>query len=235
MDQTLIIVPSYNEYQNAHSLVSQILQVVPDSHVLLVDDNSPDGTADYAANLFRHEPRFSVLRRSGKRGLGRSYLDGYRRAAAGNYARVVQMDADFSHDPRALPDLISASQDVDVVIGSRYCAGGAVRNWSRRRKLLSKFANQYVRSITGMTVHDSTSGFRCYNQRALRSLLAGEIVAEGYAFLVETTYRVQKQGLSIVEVPITFTERRHGKSKISRRVILESMLIPWRLRYTREK
>ncbi len=235
MDQTLIIVPSYNEYQNAHSLVSQVLQIVPDSHVLLVDDNSPDGTADYAENLFRHEPRFSVLRRSGKRGLGRSYIDGYRRAAAGNYARVVQMDADFSHDPRALPDLIRASQDVDVVIGSRYCAGGEVRNWSRRRRLLSKFANRYVRSITGMQVHDSTSGFRCYNQRALRSLLAGEIVAEGYAFLVETTYRVQKKGLSIVEVPITFTERRRGKSKISRKVILESMLIPWRLRYTREK
>lgn len=234
MDQTLIIVPTYDEYQNAHSLVSQILQIVPDSHVLLVDDNSPDGTADYAENMFRHEPRFSVLRRSGKRGLGRSYLDGYRRAAVGNYARVVQMDADFSHDPRALPDLIRASQGVDVVIGSRYCAGGAVRNWSRRRKLLSKFANRYVRSITGLKVHDSTSGFRCYNQRALRSLLAGEIVAEGYAFLVETTYRVQKEGLSIVEVPITFTERRHGKSKISRKVILESMLIPWRLGYTRE-
>ncbi len=235
MDQTLIIVPSYDEYQNAHSLVSQILQIVPDSHVLLVDDNSPDGTADYVENLFRHEARFSVLRRSGKRGLGRSYLDGYRRAAVGNYVRVVQMDADFSHDPRALPDLIRASQGADVVIGSRYCPGGAVRNWSRRRKLLSKFANRYVRSITGMKIHDSTSGFRCYNQRALRSLLAGEIVAEGYAFLVETTYHAQKEGLSIVEVPITFTERRHGKSKISRKVILESMLIPWRLRYMREK
>ena len=235
MDRTLIIVPTYNEHDNAPSLVGRILQIVPDAHVLLVDDNSPDDTAAYAENLFKGESRFSVLRRAGARGLGRSYLDGYRRALEGGYVRVVQMDADWSHDPGALPELISASRETDAVIGSRYCLGGAVRNWSMRRQVMSRFANCYVRSITGLKVSDSTSGFRCYNQRAISILLGGRIVTEGYAFLVEATYRIQNAGLNIVEVPITFTERRHGKSKLSHKVIFESMLTPWRLRYPRHE
>ncbi|HVF57565.1 MAG TPA: polyprenol monophosphomannose synthase [Pyrinomonadaceae bacterium] len=232
-NRTLIIVPTYNERENAPALVERILAIVPDADVLLVDDNSPDGTADYAEQLFAAEPRFSVLRRTGARGLGRSYVDGYRKALEGGYARLIQMDADFSHDPASLPLLIAASRTADVVIGSRYCAGGGIENWPLRRQLLSRFANRYVCAITGLKIGDTTSGFRCYSQRALRHILEGLIVAEGYAFLVEATYRTHRGGLAITEVPITFTDRREGQSKISRAVILESVLMPWRLRFGR--
>ena len=235
-DRTLIIVPTYNERENVSQLVRQILLHAPDADVLIVDDNSPDGTADFAEHLFASEPRFSVLRRRGLRGLGRSYVDGYRYALEKGYARLMQMDADFSHDPASIPDLVRASRaGADVVIGSRYCPGGGIRNWPARRRFLSRFANRYVCAITGLKVGDTTSGFRCYSQRALRHVLEGLIVAEGYAFLVEATYRTHLGGLRIVEVPITFTDRREGKSKISRKVIFESVLMPWRLRFPRTK
>lgn len=233
--QTLVIVPTYNERECAPALVERILSTLDDAHVLIVDDNSPDGTADYTEELFGANPRFSVLRRRGPRGLGRSYLDGYRKALEGGYARLVQMDSDFSHDPARLPDLVRASRTADVVIGSRYCEGGGIANWPLRRRLLSRFANFYVRSITGLRVGDSTSGFRCYNRRALACLLDGPALAEGYAFLVEATYRLQNEGMRIAEVPITFTDRREGKSKISRKVILESMLMPWRLKFASQR
>lgn len=233
-DRTLIIVPTYNERENAPALISQLLEIVADADVLLVDDNSPDGTADLAEKMFGADARFSVLRRKGSRGLGRSYVDGYKKALAGGYARLVQMDADFSHDPASIPALIRASRDgADVSIGSRYCAGGGIRNWPLRRRLLSRFANRYVCAITGLKIGDTTSGFRCYSRRALRHILDGLIVAEGYAFLVEATYRTHRGGLSFAEVPITFTDRREGQSKISRKVIFESVLMPWRLRFPR--
>lgn len=234
-DRTLIIVPTYNERENVGALVEQILTIAPDAHVLLVDDNSPDGTADHAEQLFGDGGRFSVLRRTGVRGLGRSYVDGYKKALEGDYARLVQMDADFSHNPESLPDLIRASRAADVVIGSRYCAGGSIRNWSLRRRLLSRFANRYVCTITGLKINDSTSGFRCYTRRALRHILDERIMSEGYAFLVEATYRARRGGLSVVEVPITCTDRHQGKSKISRKVIFESILVPWRLRFAPSK
>jgi len=231
-DRTLIIVPTYNERENAPALIEQLLQIVADADVLLVDDDSPDGTADLAEKMFGASGRFSVLRRKGPRGLGRSYVDGYKKALDGGYARLVQMDADFSHDPASIPELIRASRGgADVVIGSRYCVGGGIRNWPLRRRLLSRFANRYVCAITGLKVGDTTSGFRCYSRRALRHILDGLIVAEGYAFLVEATFRTHKGGLSFAEVPITFTDRREGQSKISRKVIFESVLMPWHLRF----
>jgi dolichol-phosphate mannosyltransferase len=234
-DRTLIIIPTYNERENVAGLVGRILQAAPAADVLLVDDNSPDGTADHADELFSAEARFSVLRRKGARGYGRSLLDGYRKALEAGYVRVVQMDADFSHAPESVPELIRASAEADVVIGSRYCDGGRVENWPLRRRLLSRFANRYVAAITGLRVGDATSGFRCYTQRALRRLLEGRIRAEGYAFLVEATYRAHRAGLSIAEVAITFTDRREGQSKISRKVIFESVLMPWRLRLARPR
>lgn len=233
MNSTLIIVPTYNESENVPTLVEQILRHAPEANVMLVDDNSPDGTADLATELFGADARFSVLRRAGARGYGRSVLDGFRHALARGYERVVQMDADFSHDPASIPDLLAASRKADVVIGSRYCAGGGIGNWPLRRRLLSRFANSYVANITGMNVSDATSGFRCFNRRALEYLLEGQTVAEGYAFLVEAIYRVHEAGLRIAEVPILFVDRREGQSKISRKVILESMLMPWRLRFSR--
>jgi dolichol-phosphate mannosyltransferase len=229
-DRTLIVVPTYNERENVGRLVRELFEVAPEADVCLLDDASPDGTADLAEELFGSDGRFSVLRRGGARGYGRSLLDGYRRALDGGYARLVQLDADFSHDPRRIPALVEASADADVVIGSRYCEGGGVENWPVRRRLLSRFANAYVARITGLRVRDATSGFRCYTRRALRTLLEGRAAGEGYAFLVEATYRAHRAGLAPAEVPITFTDRREGQSKMSRKIILESVLMPWRLR-----
>ena len=232
-DRTLIVVPTYNERENIVELVPQLLQIAPEVDVMLVDDNSPDGTAAFAEQLFRTEPRFSTHVRAEPRGYGRSLLDGYRLALKRDYDRLVQMDADFSHDPAVVSSLIDATWAADVAIGSRYCPGGRVANWPLRRRLLSRFANQYVRTITCLAVRDSTSGFRCYTRRALQVLLEIPIVAEGYAFLVETTFRAQRARLQIAEVPITFIDRRAGQSKMSGKVIFESALKPWRLRLER--
>jgi dolichol-phosphate mannosyltransferase len=229
--RTLIVVPTYNERENVAALIPELLKVAPTSDVLVVDDSSPDKTADYAEELFGTSPRFSVLRRTAERGYGRSLLDGYRFAVDRDYVRLVQLDADFSHDPAVVPVLTNAARNADVVIGSRYCLGGRVANWPLRRRLLSRFANGYVRVITGLTVRDSTSGFRCYTRRALQILLEAPIEAEGYAFLVETTFRAQRAGLRITEIPITFVDRREGQSKMSRRIIFESVLKPWSLRW----
>lgn len=232
-DRTLIVVPTYNERENVGALVPQLLQVAPDADVMLVDDNSPDGTLAAAEQLFGTNPRFSSLRRTGSRGIGRSLLDGYRVAVERSYSRVVQVDADFSHDPKMIPVLVNATRDADVVIGSRYCRGGRVANWPWHRRLLSRFANEYVARITGVTVRDSTSGFRCWTRRALECLLKIGVTSEGYAFQVETVFRAQQEGLRIVEIPITFTDRRAGQSKMSGKIIFESMLKPWRLRFGR--
>jgi dolichol-phosphate mannosyltransferase len=233
-DRTLIVVPTYNEHENVRALVAQLLEISTGADVMLLDDNSPDGTAAYAEEWFGADTRFSVMRRTGARGYGRSLLDGYRRAIEGGYARLVQLDADFSHDPRRIPALIEASLGgADVVIGSRYCAGGGVANWPLRRRVLSRFANGYVCRITGLSVRDTTSGFRCYTRRALSHLLEARIAAEGYAFLVEAVYHAHREGLNVAEVPITFTDRREGQSKMSRKVILESVVMPWRLRFSR--
>jgi dolichol-phosphate mannosyltransferase len=230
-DRTLIVVPTYNERDNVAALVPQLLTVTLAADVLILDDASPDGTAAHAQQLFGANPRFSVLSRTGPRGYGRSLLDGYRVAVDRDYARLVQLDADFSHDSEIVPVLIDASGNADVVIGSRYCAGGRVANWPLRRRLLSRFANRYVRTITGVTVRDSTSGFRCYTRRALQILLEAPITAEGYAFLVEATFRTERAGLRITEVPITFIDRRQGQSKMSHEIILESVIKPWLLRF----
>lgn len=233
-DRTLIVVPTYNERENVARLVAELFAVAPRADVCLLDDASPDGTADHAEGLYGSDARFCVLRRAGARGYGRSLVDGYRRGLEGGYARLVQLDADFSHDPRLIPALVEASRAADVVIGSRYCEGGGVENWPLRRRALSRFANAYVARITGLRVRDTTSGFRCYTRRALRALLEARVSGEGYAFLVEATYRARRAGLRVAEVPITFTDRREGQSKMSRKVILESVLMPWRLRLGRK-
>ena len=230
-DRTLIVVPTYNERENIGALLPQLLQVAPDADVLLVDDNSPDGTAAHAQQMFGAEPRVSVLRRSGPRSFGRSLLEGFRVGFERGYARLVQMDADFSHDPNKVPLLINATREADLVIGSRYCQGGRVANWPLHRRLLSRFANQYVGSIIAVNVRDCTSGFRCWTRRALQFLLEIGVTSEGYAFQIEAVFRAQRERLRIVEVPITFTDRRAGESKMSGQVILEALLKPWVLRF----
>ncbi len=227
---TLIIVPTYNERENLPWLLSRIRAEVPDVHVLIVDDGSPDGTADLAEEIFADSGCGTVMRRQGARGLGRSYVDGYGWALENGYARVVQMDADLSHDPAHIPAFVAAAESADVVVGSRYIPSGGVKNWPVHRLMLSKFANIYVAAITGLPVKDSTSGFRCYTRRALESMRVHEVRSNGYAFQVEMTARASEAGLRIVESPIIFTDRQHGKSKISRKVLLESMIMPWRMR-----
>lgn len=229
--RTLVMIPTYNERQNVPALIACLLNTVPQADILLVDDNSPDGTADLAQELFGHCQRFAILRRAGPRGLGRSYMDGYRYALTLGYAYVVQMDADFSHDPAHIPALLQAAEGADVVVGSRYCRGGGVRHWPLRRQWLSRFANSYVRTILDLPVSDATSGFRCYSRQVLERIFLCDIAATGYAFQVEMTHRARQVKARIVESPIVFTDRRQGQSKMSRQIILEAMLLPWRLRF----
>ena len=225
----LVIVPTYNERENLPPFVAAVLSH-PSVKVLVVDDASPDGTGEAAAALAAASSgRVSVLRRTGARGLGRSYVEGMQAALRSDATHVCQMDADFSHDPSELPRLLDAATSADLVIGSRYIPGGTLRNWPVHRVLLSIVANWYVRSITRLPVHDCTSGFRCWSRDLLARLPLDRIVSDGYAFQVEMTWEARAAGGRIVEVPITFVERRQGSSKLSGRVIGESIVLPWRL------
>jgi dolichol-phosphate mannosyltransferase len=225
----LVIVPTYNERENLPILVEQLLRHA-NVHVLVVDDQSPDGTGDVADGLVRQHPgAVDVLHRTGRRGLGRSYVDGFRAAMSTAADVVCQMDADLSHDPARLPSLLAAAQHADVVIGSRYVPGGAIVNWPARRLWLSRFANIYVRAITRIRARDCTSGYRCWRREALASLPLDRFVSDGYSFLVEMLFIASRQGRRIAEVPITYVERREGQSKMSSAVIVESAVTPWRL------
>jgi len=228
--RALVIVPTYNERENL-PVVTQELLAIPDVHVLVVDDSSPDGTGEIAAALAAARPeRVTALRRTGPRGLGRSYVDGMQHALAATATPLIcQMDADLSHLPSDLPRLLDAASSADLVIGSRYVRGGRVVNWPRRRILLSTFANHYVRGLTGIRVRDVTSGFRCWRREALHRIPLSRLRSDGYAFQVEMTWHARAAGARIVEVPVTFVERRQGQSKLSGRVIIESVLLPLRL------
>ena len=226
---SLVIVPTYNERDNLPVVVAALLRI-PHVEVLVVDDESPDGTGDVAdALISENDGRVSVLHRIGSRGLGVSLIDGMQRALRTDAMRICQMDADLSHDPRDIPRLLAASAHADLVIGSRYVPGGRIENWPRRRVMMSAFANWYVRAVTGLRINDSTSGFRCWRREALEQLPLDRIVSNGYAFLVELAWEAARAGCRITEVPITFVERRRGASKLSGRVIVESALVPWRL------
>ena len=225
----LIIVPTYNERDTLPMLIPALLERAA-CRVMVVDDRSPDGTGAIADELASQHPgRLDVVHRTGPRGLGRSYVDGFRRALAGDAQLLCQMDADLSHDPTQLPHLISAAAHSDLVIGSRYVNGIRVVNWPLRRRVLSVLANRYVRRITGLRVSDCTSGFRCWRRDTLAALPLSRLASDGYAFLVETLFEAAANGARIAEVPIIFTERRLGRSKLSLSVLIESLVIPWRL------
>ncbi len=232
-NKQLIIIPTYNEKENITTLIDRLLAEIPSTDILVVDDQSPDGTASLVKNTYKDDQRISVMIRTGIRGLGRSYVDGYLHAVRQDYDRVAQMDADMSHDPKYLPRMFSEATEYELVIGSRYCPDGGVANWPYHRFLLSRFANSYVANITGLRVTDATSGFRVYTREALNRIPLERIHSNGYAFQVEMTYVAFHLGLKIVESPIVFTDRRLGKSKISRKVMIESMIMPWRLRFGR--
>ena len=225
----LVIVPTYNERDNLPVLVSGLMRHSA-VQVLVVDDQSPDGTGDVADSLAQRYPgRIEVMHRTGRRGLGLSYLDGFRKAIGEPVDLVCQMDADLSHDPVHLTALIAKTASADVVVGSRYVRHSTILNWPLRRRLLSRFANFYIRTITRLHVRDCTSGFRCWRRAALAALPFDRIFSDGYSFLIETLYRAERQGCRVAEVPIAFVERRQGQSKLSRAVIIESVLTPWRL------
>jgi len=226
----LVVVPTYNERDNLPLLARAVL--ARDGYrMLVVDDGSPDGTGELADALAReHDGRLEVMHRTGPRGLGRSYIDGLKHAVAQPGVDVIcQMDADLSHDPSYLPALVAASEAHDVVIGSRYLNGISVVNWPLHRIVLSTFANRYIRTVTRLRPSDCTSGYRCWRREALARLPLDAMVSDGYAFLVEMLFDAQRLGCRIGEVPIIFIERRQGQSKLSSGVLLESVIMPWRL------
>jgi len=225
----LVIVPTFNERENLPTLATQLMQL-PNVSLLVVDDRSPDGTGEVADALARKFPgRIEVLHRTDRPGLGRSYIDGIALAIDRPVDVICQMDADLSHDPVHLPDLIAATTRADVAIGSRYVAGGRIVNWPKRRQFLSRFANLYIHAITRLAARDCTSGFRCWRRDTIAALPLDRFDSNGYSFLVEMLYAAAANGCRIAEVPITFVERRQGVSKLSGRVLLESAILPWRL------
>jgi dolichol-phosphate mannosyltransferase len=230
----LVIIPTYNERANLPALIERLLTIA-DLRILVVDDASPDGTGQIADQYAAaNRARLQVLHRTGRRGLGLSYIDGMYIALRTDSTHICQMDADLSHNPADIPRLLEAAQRAEFVIGSRYVPGGKIENWPIHRRILSAFANRYIRAITRMTIRDCTSGFRCWRREALERLPLASIRSDGYAFIVELAWEATRAGLGCAEVPITFVERREGASKLSWSVIIESVILPWRLAARRD-
>jgi dolichol-phosphate mannosyltransferase len=232
--RALLIVPTYNEVDNVERVAREFLAPVAGTDLLFVDDASPDGTGEVIDRIRRDEPRVHVLHRAGKLGLGTAYIDGFRWALARDYQLVVEMDADFSHDPRYLPALIGAAKSgADVAVGSRYVEGGGTVNWGLGRQVISRAGGRYARTILGLDVKDMTAGFVCYRRSALEQIDLGAVRSNGYSFQIEMKYRAHLAGLRIVEIPIVFEDRRVGQSKMSRAIVMEALWMVWKLRLGR--
>jgi dolichol-phosphate mannosyltransferase len=225
-----VVLPTYNERENLPQIVPAILAASAILDVLVVDDDSPDGTGKVADDLAARDSRVRVLHRTRKEGLGRAYLAGFAEALSRGYGRIVEMDADFSHDPERLPALLGT--DADVVLGSRYVPGGGTVHWGLGRRLLSRGGSFYARTILGVPVRDLTGGFKCFRRRVLEALDLSSVRSNGYAFQIELTYRAIRRGFKVVEVPITFVDRRVGESKMSRAIILEALWMVWKIRFS---
>jgi dolichol-phosphate mannosyltransferase len=232
-DKALIIVPTYNERENIPTLLAQVLEKDPRIEVLVVDDNSPDKTGDLVAELGKGDARIHLLRRPGKMGLGTAYLDGFRWALAREqYEFIFEMDADFSHDPRHLPEFLAMAEQADFVLGSRYLDGRVtVVNWPMRRLMLSYCANIYARIVTGMKLWDGTGGFKCFHRRVLAAIDLDAVRSNGYAFQIEMSFRAFAKGFKGKELPIVFTDRTVGDSKMSGHIVWEAIFMVWRLRW----
>jgi dolichol-phosphate mannosyltransferase len=228
--RALICLPTYDERENLAPMIDAILAAVPQVEVLVIDDNSPDGTGRLADEIAAREPRVHVLHRAGKEGLGRAYLAGFAWALARDYGLVLEMDCDFSHDPKYLPAMLAASERADLVLGSRYVAGGGTVNWGVMRKLISRGGSLYARTILGLTVRDLTGGFKCFRREVLEGIDLATVECTGYAFQIELTYRAARRGFRIEELPIVFADRRVGLSKMSRRIVLEAIRKVWSIR-----
>lgn len=230
MKPALVIIPTYNEKENIRAIVPAVLAQAPNLEVLVVDDGSPDGTGDIVAEMQRTEPRLHLLRRAGKLGLGTAYIAGFQWGLERDFAFIQEMDADFSHDPKELPNFLKAIETADLVLGSRYTEGVArVVNWPLSRLLLSKGASLYVRIITGMPVMDPTGGFKCFRREVLQAIPLDNIRSNGYAFQIELSYQAWMRGYRVREIPITFTDRLAGKSKMSGKIVREALWMVWRM------
>ncbi|MCB9761230.1 MAG: polyprenol monophosphomannose synthase [Alphaproteobacteria bacterium] len=229
-DGALVILPTYNERENLPVVVPQVLGVLPRAHVLVVDDLSPDGTGDLADALAAGEPRVHVLHRAGLRGLGPAYLAGFRWALARDYRCVFEMDADLSHPPRYLPDLLRALEGADLVLGCRYMPGGGIQGWGPHRLLLSRAGNRYARAVLGLPYRDLTGGFKCFRRAVLEALDLEAVRSRGYGFQIELTWRAHRAGFRVAEVPIVFPDRERGVSKMSAAILHEATLEVLRLR-----
>jgi dolichol-phosphate mannosyltransferase len=233
-ERALVIIPTYNEANNLRQLVPQVLEKSEAIDILIVDDHSPDGTGEVAQELASDNSRIHVLQRERKLGLGTAYIAGFRWALAREYELIFEMDADFSHDPRHLPELIEAARDADLVLGCRYLEGRVtVVNWPMPRLLLSYFANIYARLVTGLRVYDATGGFKCFHRRVLESIDLDAVRSNGYAFQIEMSFRAWRRGFRIREIPIVFVDRTDGISKMSRKIVREAVWLVWRLRFLR--
>jgi dolichol-phosphate mannosyltransferase len=231
MNRALVCIPTYNEAENIEPITRAVLTTEPRVDILIVDDNSPDGTGKLADTLAAREPRVRVLHREKKEGLGRAYLAAFRWALGAGYTSIIEMDADFSHDPRHLPTLLDAAEGgADLVLGSRYVQGGGTVNWGVGRQVISRGGSLYARTILGVDIRDLTGGFKCFHRRVLEAIALDQVQSTGYAFQIELTYRTLKKGFTVKEVPIIFEDRRVGHSKMSRKIFLEALTMVWRLR-----
>jgi len=228
----LIIIPTYNESDNIEKLLDLISRTDPAAHVLIVDDNSPDRTYEIVERLMltSYPGRLFLLKRAGKLGLGTAYIAGFKWALARDYDYIFEMDADFSHDPKYLPAFLAAIEKNDLVLGSRYVPGGGVKNWGLLRKFISRGGSLYARTILGLSLRDLTGGFKCFRRQVLEAIDLDSVKSNGYSFQIEMTYRARCQGFRICETPIVFEDRTAGKSKMSRKIFLEAVLMVWKLR-----
>jgi dolichol-phosphate mannosyltransferase len=228
--KTLVIIPMYNEKENAAKIINVVMQMDASIEVLVIEDNSPDGTANIVKGLQKSEPRVHLIERSGKMGLGTAYITGFKYALLHNYDYVFEMDADFSHDPNAIPEFLEKIKEYDLVLGSRYLYGVTVINWPLKRLFLSYAANVYTRIVTGLPIKDSTGGFKCYRRTVLEAIDLDKVHSNGYSFQIEMSFKAWKKGFRITEIPIIFTDRIHGTSKMSRRIVYEAVWMVWKLR-----
>jgi dolichol-phosphate mannosyltransferase len=231
MNRALVCIPTYNERENIEPITQAVLKADPRVDILIVDDNSPDGTGKIADELAAKEPRIRVFHREKKEGLGRAYLAAFRWALAEPYTYILEMDADFSHDPRFLPVLLDAAEaGTDLVLGSRYVTGGGTVNWGVTRQVISRGGSLYARTILGVDVRDLTGGFKCFNRRVLEGIDLDAVSSTGYAFQIELTYRTLRKGFTVREVPIVFEDRRVGHSKMNKKIFIEALGMVWKLR-----
>ena len=228
--KAFVVIPTYNEKDNVRTLTSAVLAQHSDIHILFVDDNSPDGTGAIIDEMVAENGRVHVLHRSGKLGLGSAYREGFKAALAMDADYLVEMDADFSHDPATLPLFLSAIKESDLVIGSRYLNGVSVVNWPIRRLILSYFASVYTRWVTGLQVHDCTSGFKCFRRSTIEAIDLSRVKSDGYSFQIEMNYRCMEKGFRITEIPIIFIDRHSGTSKMSGTIVREAVFMVWKLR-----